>query len=195
MKRWLVCGWLYLLCGGLLWAGPCRCLRRRPHPRPFRCSLRRSAELERDGDHPWAIFVLTIARSHKEFHLVSTLAQNTIFGLASVPEQVQSLPASMGTPLAAVNGDWFEIQPGPYQGDLINMFIYRGQLVSLPTVGDTFWLDANGQPHVDHVTTTLQVNWPNGTWSPLGLDGAARRLCRGALYPHPGLVDTYHRRT
>lgn len=130
-----------------------------------------SYQLERNGDPSWAISILKIERSHQEYHLVNTLAQNTIFGLATVVDQVKGLPVEIGIPVAAVNGDWFEIQPGPYQGDLINMCIYGGQLISLPTVGDTFWLDANGQPHVDHVTTNLQLRWPDDQTMPLGLDG------------------------
>lgn len=128
-------------------------------------------QLERDGDTPWAICELRVDRAHTEYHLVSTLAQNSIFGLATVSEQVKSLPAELGTPVAAVNGDWFDLPAGPYQGDLINLFIHRGQLVSLPTEGDTCWLDAQGQPHVARVTTELTVTWPDGTRTPLGLDG------------------------
>jgi len=130
-----------------------------------------SYRLERDGDHPWAIEILMVDRAHAEYRLMSTLAQDTIFGLASVSEQVKALPTELGTPVAAVNGDWFTLPAGPYQGDLDNIFVHRGQLVSLPSGNDAFWVDAQGQPHVDHVTTELQVTWPDGTRTLIGLNG------------------------
>jgi len=142
-----------------------------------------SYRLERDGDHPWAISILIVNRAYTEYRLVSTLAQDTIFGLASVIEQVKGLPAELGTPMAAVNGDWFELPAGPYQGDLDNIFIHRGQLVSLPTGNDAFWIDMQGQPHVDHVTAGLQVVWPDGTSTPLGLNGP--RYDNGAVLYTP----------
>lgn len=173
MKRALLSVWLLLLCCGLNRAAPAPVTppaEAPPGPVFPLLGPGLTYQMERDGAQPWAIFVLKIERAHTEYHFVSSMGRETIFGLASVPEQAKSLPAALGTPVAAVNGDWFEIQPGPYQGDLDNMFIYRGQLVTLPTVGDTFWLDGNGQPHVDHVSTDLEVSWPDGTQTPLGLD-------------------------
>ncbi len=126
---------------------------------------------ERQGDGPWAIFVLKVERAHPEYRLVGTLARGTIFGLATVPEQAKSLPAALGVPVAAINGDWFDMPAGPYQGDLLNLFIDQGELVSTPSWGDTFWMDAKGQPHLDHVTADVHVTWPDGTCTPLGLDG------------------------
>ena len=160
MKRVLVLFCLLLTCGLVL-----------AEPVTFpQLSPGLSYRLERDGDHPWAITVLTVDRAHAEYRLVSTLAGNTIFGLSTVVEQVKGLPAELGTPVAAVNADYFAIQPGPYQGDLDGLFIHRGELVSAGG-GDTFWVDAQGQPHVDRVTTALEVGWPDGTRTPLGLNG------------------------
>jgi len=161
MRRILLC-WLLLCLGGLVYA-------QAPSFPLLYPGLQ--YQVVREGDQPWAIFVLKVKRDHPEYHLVSTLAQEHIFGLATVVEQAKSVPAELGTPIAAVNGDWFELPAGPYQGDLINLFIHRGQLVSLPTVGDAFWIDPKGQPQLAHVTTDLQVTWPDGTHTALGLDG------------------------
>jgi hypothetical protein len=127
--------------------------------------------LTRDGVGPWATCVLKIDRARPEYTFTTTLAKGTIFGLATVPEQAKAVPAALGTPVAAINGDWFTLPAGPYQGDLLNLCIHHGELVSLASWGDTVWLDAEGQPHLAHVTSDLRVTWPDGTTQPLALDG------------------------
>lgn len=126
---------------------------------------------ERLGDEPLSLVMVTIARDHPEFRFTTTLAQGSILGLASVPEQVKTIPTELGIPVAAINGDWFEINPRPYQGDLINLLIHRGELVSLPSWGNAFWIDNKGVPHLDQVQTSLQSILPDGKRIDIGLDG------------------------
>ncbi len=126
--------------------------------------------LEREGIGPWAVFVLKVDRSRPEYRLVGTLAQDAIFGLETVPQQARRLPAAVGRPVGAINGDWFELPAGPYQGDLVNLLVRHGELVSDAAWGDCFWLDSQGQPQLGHVTTTLSVTWPDGTQTALRLN-------------------------
>lgn len=136
---------------------------------------------ERDDDHPWATFVLRVDRAHPEYTLATSLAQGTVFGLETVPDQVRHFPPALGTPVAAVNGDWFELRVGPYQGDLTNLLVHRGELVSTSAWGDTFWLDPQGAPHLAHVVSALQVTWPDGSHLAVGLN-AARKDDAAVLY-------------
>lgn len=137
--------------------------------------------MERDGAGPWAVFVLRVERARPEFRLVGTLARDTIFGLETVPEQARRVPAALGGPVAAVNGDWFELAAGPYQGDLVNLLVLGGELISEAGGGDAFWLDTQGQSHLGHVTTNLEVTWPEGTRTRLGLN-RARKNDEAVLY-------------
>ena len=137
--------------------------------------------MERDGAGPWAVFALKVERARPEFRLVGTLAQDTVFGLETVPEQARRVPAALGQPVAAVNGDWFELAAGPYQGDLVNLLVLGGELISETGGGDAFWLHSQGQLHLGPVTTNLEVTWPEGTRTRLGLN-RARKNDEAVLY-------------
>jgi hypothetical protein len=115
----------------------------------------------RIGDGPWSIHVVKVDRSGGRFGLVSTLARGHIYGLAGVHEQVESLDATCGRPVAAINGDFFVIRPGPYQGDPTGLHIVQGELVSAPT-GASFWVDEAGNPHLGAVTARFRATGPDG---------------------------------
>jgi hypothetical protein len=114
----------------------------------------------RIGDGPWAIHVVKVSRFGR-FGLVSALAQGHIYGLASVSEQVESLGDIWGRPVAAVNGDFFVIRTGSYQGDPSGLHIVQGELVSAPA-GNSLWLDAEGLPHIGRVTAQFRATGPDG---------------------------------
>jgi hypothetical protein len=116
---------------------------------------------DRIGDGPWSIHVVKVDRSGGRFGLVSTLARGHIDGLAGVHEQVESLGATCGRPVAAINGDFFIIRPGPYQGDPIGLHIVQGELVSAPA-GASFWVDKEGNPHLGRVTARFRATGPDG---------------------------------
>ena len=111
---------------------------------------------------PLSIHWVKIDRSQTKFVLISSVAQKKIFGLEPLSQQIQSLNPELGKPLVAVNGDFFIIRPGPYQGDPLGLQIVQGELASSPRK-TCFWIDPNGQPHIDNVRPAFQVTWPDGT--------------------------------
>lgn len=119
---------------------------------------------------PWSIHVVQIDRGRAGFQFVTSLAQGAVVGLAPLSEQVRSLPTPQGEPLAAINGDFFRIEKGPYQGDPRGLQITQGELVSNPTSGACFWIDAKGRPQTGAVTPQLKVIWPNRRTTPMGLN-------------------------
>ncbi len=102
---------------------------------------------ERIGDVPWSIHAVKIRRSDAKYRVVSRLANGSIPGLFPVSGQLDKLPESSGRPVAAVNGDFFHIRPGLYQGDPIGLHIAGAELVSRP-IGDSFWIDRRGEPRI-----------------------------------------------
>ncbi|UCD49400.1 MAG: phosphodiester glycosidase family protein [Phycisphaerales bacterium] len=124
---------------------------------------------ERIGAAPWSIHVVKIERSRPHFQLVSALAQEHIYGLASVSEQVESVTGPARRPVAAINGDFFEIRPGPYQGDPRGVQIVNGELVSAPT-GESFWVSPEGQPHMGEVQAAFRATGRNGLDLTFGLN-------------------------
>ncbi len=165
--RWCLC-WIGLLVGELA----CVC----DAQNPFRLvrSLGRPAVPpgieyihRRIGEIPWSIHILRIQRTPQRYGFTTTLAQDHIFGLQSLSDQIANLPPAVGRPVAAVNGDFFVIRQDPYQGDPLGLHIWRGQLVSGPK-GTCFWIDATGQPRIGEVEPRMRAafakkqNWQIG---------------------------------
>ena len=115
----------------------------------------------RVGDEPWSIHILKIKRSEQEFEFVSTLACESVFGLSSLREQIGRIDSQHGIPVAAVNGDFFRIRTGSYQGDPLGLQIVNGQIVSSPR-GASFWIDAQGMPRMGEVRSKFRAKLSNG---------------------------------
>src|ERR1043165_312995 len=67
-----------------------------------------------ESKQPWSIHIARLDRKAKAFDVVTTHGKGRIQGLAGLSQQVAAFPAALGRPLAAVNGDFFLIKPGPY---------------------------------------------------------------------------------
>ncbi len=124
---------------------------------------------ERLGEAPWSIHVVKVDRTDAHFQLAGALAQDHIYGLASVTDQIESVTGLDREPVAAVNGDFFHIRPGPYQGDPLGLQIVKGELVSAPT-GASFWVDKEGQPHMGPVKAKFHATGPGGVNLAFGLN-------------------------
>ncbi|MSU57140.1 MAG: phosphodiester glycosidase family protein [Pedosphaera sp.] len=115
----------------------------------------------RETNQPWSIHIARLDRRQKNLVITTSLARNQIQGLASLSHQMTAFPAARGQPLAAVNGDYFLIQPGPYQGDPQGFQILDGELVSAP-IDKSFWVDARGGLHIAAVDSRFELTWPAG---------------------------------
>lgn len=133
---------------------------------------------------PWSIHVAKIARSDPTLEIRSMLARGTVLGLSTVSDQVLALPPDAGTPLAAVNGDFYERDNGRYAGDPRGLQIVDGDLVSDPTGNPNycaFWIDPEGNPHVGNVTSQFKVTFPNGQSFPFGLNEQREERRSGSM--------------
>lgn len=118
---------------------------------------------------PWSIHVARLDRRQKDLTVTCTLGQDHIQGLSGVSKQAAAFPARVGKPLAAVNGDFFLIRPGSYQGDPEGLHILNGELVSAP-LDRCFWVDAANRFHLDVVKPRQEVIWPSGARTPMALN-------------------------
>jgi hypothetical protein len=114
------------------------------------------------GTVPISMHVLKIDRTNPQFKFTTCLAHNTIFGLQSLSQQVKAISEPGHVPVAAVNGDFFRIRSGPYQGDPLGLQILKGELISSPRTV-CFWLDTKRQPRIAKVEADFQATWPDGT--------------------------------
>ena len=129
--------------------------------KPLAPGLEYRHEVRTDG--PLSIHSLRIDRNGDHWDIRTGLGQGTIYGLEPLDGIVgRTASALRKSAFAAINGDRFVIQPGPYQGDPQGIQILDGQLVSRPT-GNAFWVAANGTLNIGPVVSKLRVVWPDGT--------------------------------
>ena len=122
---------------------------------------------------PWSIHVVKFDRSRRDLELRTTLARETGLGLSTLVEQVRALPREAGSPLAALNGDFYIVDAkNPYLGDPRGLQILDGELVSAPSDQASFWLDGTGNPHATNVVSHLKIIWPDNSTTPIGLNEA-----------------------
>jgi hypothetical protein len=121
---------------------------------------------------PLSIHVLRIDRRQK-WDLETGLGQGTVYGLEPLPGIVARVASLLKKPaVAAINGDFFVIKPGPYQGDPRGLQIAQGELVSRP-MGTSFWVMPSGEFKIGPVESKLRVIWPDSRVEmPLGLNEA-----------------------
>src|SRR5258705_3590988 len=131
---------------------------------------------------PWSIHIVKFDRAQRDLELRTTLAQNTVLGLSTLIEQIRALPREAGSPLAALNGDFYVIEAkNPYRGDPRGLQILDGELVSAPGDQASFWLDPKGNPQATNVISQFKVTWPDGSTTPIGLN-EERRNGAAVLY-------------
>lgn len=132
-------------------------------------------------DVPWSIHVVRVDRSNQLYEIRSVHAGGIALGLDTVSDQVSLFTAGRGpTPVAALNGDFYQ-RDRAYAGAPRGLQVVDGELVSAPSGSVSFWMDALGQAHTTNVVSGFQVTWPDGTVTPLGLNGE-RRADRVELY-------------
>ena len=119
---------------------------------------------------PWSIHVIKVDRSAQDLEFHTTLAKGTILGLSTLTEQLKSLPADLGRPIAGINGDYYRTERNGYEGDPKGLQILGGELVSGPCDWSCVWFDAAGNPHLTTVIPQFKVIWPNGDETPFGLN-------------------------
>lgn len=110
----------------------------------------RNSVLERaTRKRPVSIHVLRFERSRRLRFWSTGLAEGREYGLSPLTKIVRQVARrERARPLAAINGDWFAISPGNYQGDPRGLQVTAGELVSAPTGHNSFWVDADGLPHL-----------------------------------------------
>ena len=128
-----------------------------------------SYQHEEIPEGPWSTHIIKVERNNPDFEIHSSLAMGAGFGLATLSEQIRSLPAQVGRPVAGINGDYFRRQE-PYLGDPKGLQIMRGELISAPIDWSCFWVDAEGNPRITNVTERFELTWPSGERTRFGLN-------------------------
>src|SRR4051812_7435015 len=97
---------------------------------------------DEDKTVPWSIHVLKVERARNDLEFQTTLGQGLTLGMGLVSDQARALPAKLGKPLAAINGDFYRTSKN-YAGDPEGLQIIDGELVSAPMPTRVcLWIDA-----------------------------------------------------
>jgi hypothetical protein len=123
-----------------------------------------------------SVHIVKVERSHPELFFTTTLGRGSVMGMETVADQVQTLSPTLGRPIAAINGDFYDKNPN-YLGRPRNVQIRQGELVSNPSGHCAFWLDPAGVPHMTNVFSQFTVTWPNGKTNVLGVNEARSNNC------------------
>ena len=119
---------------------------------------------------PWSVHVVKIDRSKREYELTTSLGLGSRIGLGTLTEQIRRIPKQVGTPVAAINGDFYKTEGNEYSGDPRGLQILRGEIVSGPIERTCFWIDTQGNPCLGDVTASFTVTWPSGEQTPFELN-------------------------
>ena len=118
---------------------------------------------------PWSIHVVRVDRAEAALSLHSVHAGGVALGLEPLSVQLKRIPATLGTPVAAVNGDFYQRERA-YAGDPRGLQIVDGELISAPSGGFSIGWDGAGQPQVLQLKSQFVVQWPDGTTGTFGLN-------------------------
>lgn len=124
-------------------------------------------------DVPWSIHVVQVERACPQYQIQSTHATGGALGLDTLSEQLGALNSALGVAMAGINGDFYQ-RDKAYAGAPRGLQIVNGELLSGPSGGACFWVDALGDPHTDKVESQFRITWPDGTTSAFGLNGERR---------------------
>ena len=121
---------------------------------------------------PQSIHVLRIEREKPEWRWTTGLGDGRVYGLSATPTIAKSVAGALkARPLAAINGDFFAIARGNYQGDPAGLQIVEGEVISATSKRSCVWFNVDGQPNMGIVNSKFRVLWPdNRGETPLGLN-------------------------
>lgn len=124
---------------------------------------------DRVASVPWSVHVVQWARTNSAFEFHSAHAGRAAVGLSTLSAQLDLFDLAQGTPVAAVNGDYYQ-RDRAFAGDPRGLQIVASEVISAPAGGVSFWIDGSGQPYGANVISLFKATWPDGTVTSFGLN-------------------------
>ena len=101
------------------------------------------------AEGPQFIHLLKIKLDRPGWKWTTGLGDGRIYGLATTQAIANASASTLqGRLLAAINGDFFAIARGNYQGDPSGLQIMEGEILSAPTNRGCVWFDEGGNPNL-----------------------------------------------
>ncbi len=138
---------------------------------------------------PWSIHIVRVQLSNSVYQVDSMHAGGGVLGLSTLPAQIKRIPPALGTPVAAINGDFYE-RFKAFAGEPRGLQIIDGELLTAPGGEVNFWVDPQGRCHATNVVSHFRVTWPGGTSSAFGLN--EERPTNGLVLYTPAMGHSTH---
>ncbi|HEX5222152.1 MAG TPA: phosphodiester glycosidase family protein [Verrucomicrobiae bacterium] len=122
-----------------------------------------------DPELPLSVHVVRVDYAHPDVRFCTTLGGGSTMGMGIVSDQIKSLSPTLGQPLAAVNGDFYD-KSKDYPVRPRDVQIRQGELVTQPAGHSSFWIDAHGRPQMANIQSRFRVVWPDGKTTRFGLN-------------------------
>lgn len=138
---------------------------------------------------PQSIHILRIDRS-KPWNWTTAHGQGRVLSLAPLSKIVKQVESrEKARVVAAINGDFYALAKGDFQGDPHGLQIVNGEVTSAPGVKACFWIDAYGALRLGKVQSKFRAIFADKTANlPFGLN--ERRPDDGCTLFTPSLVHT-----
>ncbi len=124
---------------------------------------------QRIAKGPWSIHVVRASRESGQFGFVSVHARQSALGLATLSQQVKSVPETLGIPVGAVNGDFYQ-RDRAYAGDPRGLQVVDGEMISAPIGGVALCINGLGQLQALEVHPRFELSWAGGSLTNLGFN-------------------------
>jgi hypothetical protein len=138
---------------------------------------------------PWSIHVVQLQRSNSFYEIDSVHAGGRAIGMETLSEQLGRRSPQFRAPIAGVNGDFYQ-RDKAFAGAPRGLQIINGELISAPSGGASFWIDALGRFHTTNVASLFRVTWPGGVTTGFGLNG--ERHADGVELYTPAIGSSTH---
>lgn len=122
---------------------------------------------------PWSIHVVQVDRFSHQYAFHAVHAQGRALGLGTLRSTLSFLKPALGLPVAAINGD-FHQRDRSYAGLPRGLQVTDHEILSAPSGGVSFWIDALDEPHAASVNSRFAVTWPDGRQTRFGLNGSRK---------------------
>jgi hypothetical protein len=122
-----------------------------------------------DPETPMSVHIVKVEYARPEVQFYTTLGGGAVMGMDIVSEQIKAVPPSIGQPLAAINGDFYD-KSQDYPARPRDLQIRQGELITAPAGHTCFWMDRDGRPQMTNVFSRFRIVWPDGKTTPFGLN-------------------------
>ena len=118
-------------------------------------------DITRD-EGPWAIQVLEIDRNAPGINLETVIGNRYILGIEPLNGIIKRLSSRNHNILAGINGDFYILKAGPFQGDPIGLCVVNGELVSSPVRRSAFVITDDGSLSIDRFVMNAEIKRTDG---------------------------------